>query len=108
MISDFISGYLKLTDEEFAAGREKFPQLKQYARKFIEYGENRDSYWTSERFLEQLKDCALIAMCKYPREQGYKVVWVFDHSSCHGAYTKDVLIANRINAKPGGKQALLL
>ena len=110
MISDFISeqdGYLKLSDEEFAAGREKFPQLKQYARKSIEYGENRDGYWTSERFLEQLEDSALIAECKYPKEQGYKVVWVFDHSSCHGAYADDALIATRMNAKPGGKQALL-
>ena len=51
MISDFISeqdGYLSLTDEEFAAGRVKFPHLKQYARASIEYGENRNGYWTSE------------------------------------------------------------
>ena len=110
MISDFISeqdGYLRLTNEELAAGREKFPRLKQHARRSIEYGENRDGYWTSERFLEQLKDCALITEYKYPREQGYKVVWVFDHSSCHGAYADDALIASRMNAKPGGKQPLL-
>ena len=38
MISDFISeedGYLCLTDEEFAVGREKYPQLKQFARRSI-------------------------------------------------------------------------
>ena len=110
MISDFISeqdGYLSLTDEEFAAGRAKFPHLKQYARASIEYGENRNGYWTSEQFLEQLKYCIEIAECKYPRDQGYKVVWIFDHSSSHGAYGDDALLASRMNAKPGGKQALL-
>ena len=81
--------------------------MKQYASRSIEYGENRDGYWISERFLEQLKDCALIAECKYPREQGYKVVWVFDHSSCYGAYADDALIVSRMNGKPGGKQLLL-
>lgn len=67
MISDFISEdgeYLSLTDE-FAAGRERFPQLKWYARKSIEYGENCEGYWSSERFLEQLKDCVSMAECKY-------------------------------------------
>ena len=110
MISDFISeegGYLCLTDDEFAAGLDKYPQLKQFARRSIEYGENRDGYWTSERFLEQLKDSTQIVECKYPREQGYKVIWIFDHSSCHGAYADDALLASRMNAKPGGKQTKL-
>ena len=96
----------KARNEEFATVRKNFPQLKQYyTRKFIEYSEYRDGYWTSERFLTQLKDCALIAKCKYPREEGYKVVWVFDYLSCHRAY--DTLIASWMNAKPGGNKALL-
>ena len=36
-----------------------------------------------------------------------KVVWIFDHSSCHGAYADGALLASRMNAKPGGKQTLL-
>ena len=52
------------------AGCRKLPHLKQYARTSIKYGENRDGYWTSEKFIEQLKYCAEIAGCKYPREQG--------------------------------------
>lgn len=71
MVSDFIleeHGYLYLNDGEFAAGSEKYPHLKQFARMCIEYGENR--YWTSERFLEQLKDSVQITKCKYPLEQG--------------------------------------
>ena len=58
MVSDFISeqdGYLKLTDEEFTRGKEKYPRLKQYGRRSIEYGENRDGYWTSERAADRLR-----------------------------------------------------
>ena len=29
---------------------------------------------------------------------------MFDHSSCHGAYSDDALNAYKMNAKPGGKQ----
>ena len=44
---------------------------------------------------------------KYPRDEGYKVVRIFDHSSCHGAYSDDVLNAYKMNAKPGGKQPVM-
>ena len=71
MVSDFISeqdGYLKLSDEEFAIGRTIFPGLKQYAWACIEYGENKDGYWTLDRFMEQLEYSAKIAECKYPMD----------------------------------------
>ena len=48
-----------------------------------------------------------IADVKYPKEEGYRVAWVFDNSSCHNAYAEDALIATNMNAKPGGKQAHL-
>jgi hypothetical protein len=35
------------------------------------------------------------------------VGWIFDHSSCHGIFTEDALIAQRMNAHPGGKQHLM-
>lgn len=44
-----------------------------------------EGYWTSEKFLIQLKETAKIADAKYPRENGWRVVWTFDHSSCHAA-----------------------
>ena len=82
MVSDFISeqdGYLKLSDEEFAIGCTIFPGLKQYAcssiQACIQYGENEDGYWTSDRFMEQLEYSAKIAECKYPQSDGFKVVW---------------------------------
>lgn len=46
--------------EEFTVGQEKFPRLKQHARRSIDHGENLDGNWTSEQFLEQLKHCAPI------------------------------------------------
>ena len=63
IISDFIceqDGYLKLTDAEFTAGTVKFPLLKQNTRTSIEYGENKDGYWMSEKFMDQLKYCACL------------------------------------------------
>lgn len=41
---------------------------------------------------------------KYPRELGSHLVWMLDHSSCHGAYSEDALNAFHMNAKPSGKQ----
>ena len=66
-----------------------------------------DGYWTSDKFIEQIKYCVDIAECKYPKSEGYKVVWVFDHSSGLGAYSKDALNASQMNVKPGGKQPVI-
>lgn len=37
-------------------------------------------------------------------ETGYRLYFVFDHSSCHGTYAADALDASKMNLKPGGKQ----
>ena len=58
MVSDFITekdGYLKLTDSEFAAVSVTEPGLVQSARATLEYGESKDGYWTSAKFMDQLK-----------------------------------------------------
>ena len=107
MVSDFIdehNGYLQLSDEEYERSKSFHPGIKKYARKYLEYGENKEGYWTSEKFMTQIEDAAKIAEIKYPRDEGYRLVWVFDHSSCHGAYADDALNAYKMNAKPGGKQ----
>ena len=70
----------------------------------MEYGESKEGYWTSEKFIKQIKNSVMIADFKYPKNDGYRVVWIFDHSSCHGAYSKDSLNAYKMNTKPGGKQ----
>jgi len=72
MVSDFTdekNGYLKLTQEEYE-----------------EYEEAKEGYWTSERFMEQIKEVVnKIVEVQYSKDEGRKVVWVFVHSSCYAA-----------------------
>ena len=107
MVSDFIeeqNGYLRLDDSEYEQAKQLHPRIKRQARMFLEYGENKEGYWTSEKFMAQIQVAATIAEVKYPHEEGYRLVWIFDHSSCHGAYAEDALNVYKMNLKPGGKQ----
>ena len=88
MVSDFIEekeGYLHLTDEEYESAKKKDPTIRKYAWQFLEYGETKEGYWTSEKFMKQIKEAEKIAAAKYPRDEGWRLVWIFDHSSCHAA-----------------------
>jgi len=107
MVSDFIdehNGYLRLTDEEFSRSYNAVDGLKQEARAFLEYGKEHEGYWTAKKFLAQLEDATKVAKIKYPKDDGYRVSFVFDHSSCHGTFAEDALDASKMNLKPGGKQ----
>ena len=57
-----------------------------------------------DKFMSQITEAAAIAEAKYPREHGWKIVWIFDHSSCHSAMPDDALDASKMNVNPGGKQ----
>ena len=110
MMSDFIdekNGYLGLTDEEFEKALDQSILVKKEAREYLEYGENREGYWNATKFLKQLADAVLIAEVKYLKLEGYRLHWVFDHSSCHAAYGEDALISAHMNAKPGGAQPVM-
>ena len=110
MVSDFITekdGYLRLTEEEYQVAKEKNPGIRKAARQLLEYGESREGYWTSEKFMKQIQIAVEIAEAKYPKEQGYRLFWIFDQSSCHTAYAEDALNANKMNARPGGQQPLM-
>ena len=88
MVSDFIDehiGYLALTQEEYDQAKLTDPKIWMHARVLLEYGETKEGYWTSDRFMEQLEKAVQIAEVKYPPADGWKHVWIFDHSSCHGA-----------------------
>jgi len=63
--------------------------------------EARKGYWTSDRFIEQMKSDIKIAEFKYPKARH---VWIFDHSSCNVAMADDSLDVNRMNVNPEGKQ----
>ena len=54
MVSDFVDqihGYLSLTKEEHSEAVKADPSIKKQARLLLEYGENRDGYFTSEKFM---------------------------------------------------------
>ena len=62
MISDFIdevNGYLQLSDTEYSLAKDKYGNnIKKEAREYLEYGESREGYWTSNKFLAQCsKNC---------------------------------------------------
>ena len=44
---------------------------------------------------------------KYPKSEGWRHVWIFDHSSCHEAMADDALDVNHMNVKPGRKQRIM-
>lgn len=86
MVSDFIEekgGFLGLTFQDFEEAKKEDPRFPFQARQFLEYGEGREGYWTSEYFMKQMETAVRIADFKYPRSEGWRCCWIFDHSSCH-------------------------
>ena len=65
----------------------------------LEYSESREGYWTSEKFMLQIEHASEIADVKYPKEEGWKAVWVFHQSSCHKVTAVD---ASKTNVNRGG------
>ena len=110
MVSDFIceqSGYLCLTDDEYERAKVSDPTIKKHARQWLEYGEAKEGYWTSDKFMKQIKEVVKIAEFKFPKDTGWKIVWIFDHSSCHAAMPEDALVVSKMNVNPGGKQPVM-
>ena len=107
MVSDFVDehiGYLALTDSQYAMASERDITITQSARRTLEYGESRGGYWTCDKFMMQMEVAVKIADIRYPKSDGWKVIWVFDQSSCHTAMAEDALIVSKMNVKPGGNQ----
>ena len=74
-----------------------------YAREFLEYDEAKDGYWTSDKFIKQIKKAIKITDIKYPKSEGWRDVWVFDHSSCHAAMADDSLDVKRMSNVEGNR-----
>ena len=106
MLSDFSEkhGYLELTDKKV---KKSDPTIRKHARQTLEYGEGKGGYRTSHRFMLQIKEAVKITDVKFPREAGWRVVWIFDHSSCHAVMPDDALDASKMNVNLGGKQQVL-
>ena len=57
MVSDFINehnGFLALSDDEYEAAKASNPNIRKYAREFLEYGASREGYWTQDRSVAQM------------------------------------------------------
>ncbi len=93
--------------EEYEEAKKSDPAIRKHARQFIEYGEAREGRGTGHQIREAVK----IADVKYNKE-GRRVVWIFDHSSCHAAMLEDApedaLDASQMNVNPGGKRTIHL
>ena len=74
-------------------------RIHKYAREFLEYGESREGYWTRDKFVAQMHRAIEIAEIKYPKEEGWCHVWVFDHSSCHAAMADDALEVSKMKQR---------
>ena len=104
MISEFlteINGRLRLQQEDI----EKYPNIPKEARCYLKPGVNQDGYWTADHLIEQIKNKVIpIFETLYP---DCVAVFAFDNNSNHAAFSKDALIANRMNLGPGGKQPIM-
>ena len=57
-VSNFIEekgGYLHMTVEEFNHAKRKDPTILKHAHQLLDYGEAREGYWSSEKFMKQVK-----------------------------------------------------
>ena len=52
--------YLQLTQEEYDEAKQSNPTIHKHARETLEYGEGEEGYWTSERFMTQIREAARI------------------------------------------------
>ena len=53
--------------------------------------------------MKDVKDAGRIADFIYP-SASHTIVWIFDQSSCHRAFSDDALNVRRMNVRPGGAQ----
>ena len=110
MVSDFVEereGYLALTFEQYDQAKLSDPHFPLQARQLLEYGDSKEGYWTSVRFMQQMERAVRIADFKYPKSDGWRCVWIFDHSSCHTCVPEDALDVNFMNVHSGGKQRVM-
>ena len=106
MVSDFIDEFNGFLRQEAEAALKHDRNHPVNARVILKHGAQLEGYWDSNKFMAQVKQACTIAEYKYPRET-HSIVWLFDQSCGHCAYEEDALNINRINVKPGGKQAKL-
>ena len=103
MVSDFIDehgGYLCLNPEEQEVAKLSQPDLPSAARVLFKFGAQGDGYWNNEHFISQVSTAIKIAEFKYPPSNN-TIVFLFDQSSGHCAFSNDALITHKMNVSDG-------
>ncbi len=76
------------------------------ASETLKYSKAYQGYWTGEDVYKQLKEKAIPYFEKtYP---GKQILFIFDNSSGHTSYAKDVLVVKRMNQGLGGKKVPIM
>ena len=96
-----------MRQEEYDQAKQSNPNIWIEARAYLEYGENREGYWNSKKFMKQIKMAVKIEEIKYPKCDNWRHLWIFDHSSCNVAMPDDALDVSEMNINPGGKQGIM-
>ena len=65
----------------------------------LEYGKNKNGYWTYDHMVVQLEDCVDVLTCMFP---DFEVVFFLDHSNGHDRTRPNRLSINKLNIKYGG------
>ena len=95
----------KYHDEEAAITKNgnafKQPLTKTPFVRELDYGTNKDGYWSYEHMVIQLEDCVDVLKTAYP---DFQFLFLFDHSNGHNRYRPNGLNINKISIKFGGKQ----
>ena len=98
MILDFIGdhcGWLALSEDK----QKQHPNQPPGMRRSLEY--NKDGYNNNDEFIEDVKRAIAIHNIKYPH---YQAIFHFDNSKVHTKKSPNLLNANLMSAKEGGKQ----
>ncbi|PKB99305.1 hypothetical protein RhiirA5_300295, partial [Rhizophagus irregularis] len=72
---------------------------------FLKPGINQEGYWIAEHLLEQI-ECKVIPIFE-ALYSDCVAVFAFDNSSNHAAFSKDALVASRMNLNLSGKQPVM-
>ena len=70
----------------------------------LEYGQNKDGYWTYDRMILQLEDCIDVLKVLFP---DFDFIFLFDHSNGHDRLQSDGLSITKINVGYGGSQPMM-
>ena len=70
MVSDFIDGFLALTDEDIKLPKSQISTHSSICTGVLEY-ESKEGYWTRDKFIAQMRRAIEIAEITFPKAEGW-------------------------------------